>query len=174
MTCCPPRVDRRAFLRTAAALTGASLLSLPATRILAAAQADAIVLSCMDYRLADDVTRFLDSLGLTDKYDHVILAGASAGAVADQFESWHGTFWSHLDVAIQLHGIQKVIVIDHRDCGAYKIAFGEAHLADPAVEMAKHAEVIREMAAEVKARHPSLAFEAYLMGLDGEAEKVAL
>lgn len=174
MTCCTHDTSRRAFLQGAAITAGAALLALPAIRVNAAGAADALVLSCMDYRLADDVTRFLDGIGLTNRYDHVILAGASAGVISDKFEGWHETFWSHLAVAIQLHGIHKVIVIDHRDCGAYKIAFGPEHAADPAKELEVHTTVLREMAAAVKEKQPGLAFEAYLMGLDGKAEKVAL
>lgn len=169
--CLHPTADRRTVLRLAA---GAAMLLAAPVASRASGAAEALVLTCMDYRLADDVHRFLDSRGLTNRYDHVVLAGASAGAVHEAFPDWHATFWSHLDVAIRLHGIHKVIVIDHRDCGAYRIAFGDAHTADRATETGTHAGVIARFAAEVAEHHPGLEVEAWLMGLDGTAEPVPL
>lgn len=34
----------------------------------------------MDYRLTDDTVAYMEGHGLHDKYDHVVLAGASLGA----------------------------------------------------------------------------------------------
>jgi len=82
---------------------------------------EALLLSCMDYRLIDDIVRYMDGRGLTNQYDHVILAGASLGVLNDQFKNWGKTFWDHLKVSIDLHHIKRVILMDHRDCGAYKV-----------------------------------------------------
>lgn len=163
-------LGRRAFLTLATFASGATLLR--ATPALASGSAEALVLSCMDYRLADDTHRILDGMGLTDKYDHLVLAGASAGVMHDSFAEWHETFWSHLDVAIELHGVHKVIVMDHRDCGAYKIAFGPDHAADPAAETAVHADVLTQFRDALQSRKPELGFEGYLIALDGTAERL--
>jgi carbonic anhydrase len=174
--CCAPgrpTLGRRRLLGTGVLSLVALATGAPA-RVLAAGKADALMISCMDYRLADNVHKAMDSLGMTDKYDHVVLAGASAGVVDDTFKGWHDTFWSHLDVAIDLHGIHSVIVVDHRDCGAYKIAFGPEHAADPDAEMAQHREVVALLAAQLKERKPELAFAAYLMALDGSIEPIEL
>jgi len=80
----------------------------------------------------------MDGRQLTNNYDHVVLAGASLGAVSYKFPGWDATFWEHLDVAIKLHHIRKVIVLDHRDCGAYKIVL-DKHLTGYE-EKAAHAE----------------------------------
>src|SRR5205823_13085242 len=42
---------------------------------------EALLLSCMDYRLTDQTTRYMSGRGLRDKYDHIILAGAALGAL---------------------------------------------------------------------------------------------
>lgn len=178
--CCPtpeagegPGLDRRGFIRFALA-GGAALLLDTTRRAHAGGSAEALVLSCMDYRLADDVHRFMDSLGMTGHYDHVVLAGASAGVVHPAFEHWHATFWDHLKVAIDLHHVHKVIVIDHRDCGAYKLALGPEHAADPEVEMGEHSRMIAALTARIRSRFEALEVEGYLMALDGSAERIAL
>jgi hypothetical protein len=75
---------RRNFLRLAALGAGAAVMSL-APRPASAGQTDALLLSCMDYRLVDDITRYMDSRGMANKYDHIILAGASLGAVTGKY-----------------------------------------------------------------------------------------
>ncbi|MFM1856638.1 MAG: hypothetical protein RLZ83_1947 [Pseudomonadota bacterium] len=133
---------------------------------------DVLLLSCMDYRLVDDTERYMTGRGLRDRYDHVVLAGASLGAVTSKFPAWGQTFWDHLGVAIDLHHIRKVMVLDHRDCGAYKVILGPAHLASPLSERAAHAESLNQLRAQILARHPKLDVELLLMALDGSVEKV--
>ena len=116
-------LGRRRFLEVVALGGGVSLLGLP-TGSRAAAKVDALLLSCMDYRLIHATERYMDGRGLKGKYDHVILAGASLGAITEKFPSWNKTFWEHLDVAIELHQVGKAILLDHRDCGAYNVILG--------------------------------------------------
>ncbi len=165
---------RRKFLRLAALGGGASLLAatsrLPGAR--AAGGTDALLLSCMDFRLMDDIERYMSGRGLRDKYDHVVLAGASLGAITDKYPAWNKTFWEHLDIAIKLHNIHTVIVMDHRDCGAYKVILGAEHAKDPKVERDTHTAQLKELKSMINEKHPKLKVEMLLMALDGKVETV--
>jgi carbonic anhydrase len=86
------------------------------------------------------------------------------------FNDWHKTFWDNLGASIELHKIQKVIAIDHRDCGAAKIAYGEAKVANPQLETETHHAALTEFRKQVNERQPRLAVETGLMGLDGKVE----
>lgn len=134
--------------------------------------ADVLLLSCMDYRLVDETERYMASRGLRDKFDYVILAGASIGVVTDKYPAWKQTFWEHVDVAVQLHGIHKIIILDHRDCGAYKVITGEDLGKTPAKETTVHAAQLRALRRQIKAKHPKLDVELLLMSLDGKVETV--
>ena len=138
-----------------------------------AGQTDVLLLSCMDYRLVDDTERYMTERGLRDKYDHVILAGASLGATTDKYPAWNQTFLDHLDVAIKLHHIKKVIVLDHRDCGAYKVILGEDYAKDPEKEKSVHAERLSSLANIIKTKYPELEIELHLMDLAGNVEKIS-
>ena len=168
-------VGRRTILRIGAIGGGLALVALarPGGIGRAAGATDALLLSCMDYRLVDETERYMSGRGLRNKYDHVILAGASIGAVTDKYPAWNQTFWEHLEVAIQLHQIHQVIVMDHRDCGAYKVLLGEDLSKDRAKETAVHAEKLRELRQRINAKHPKLEVELLLMNLDGTVEKIA-
>lgn len=169
----PASAPRRAFLRLAVVGAGGlAVRSWPTARLEAAGQADVLLLTCMDYRLLESVSRYMRSRGLRGKYDHVILAGAALGAVTDKFAAWGQTFWQHLDTAIELHGIHKVIVIDHRDCGAYKVILGEDLSSDPAKERSVHAVQLRKLRDDIKARHAALDVELGLMDLRGKVQTI--
>ncbi|CAO3450005.1 hypothetical protein [Azospirillum argentinense] len=178
-TCCGSlRHDsRRTFLKIAALGAGAALMAPLTSGVARAAQpggeVDALLLSCMDYRLIDDIGRYMDGRGLTNRYDHVILAGASLGALTDRKKAWGEAFWDHVAVAKQLHRIRRVMVMDHRDCGAYRVFLGTDLVADPEKETAAHAEQLRALGAAIKARHPDLEVELLLMALDGSVETIA-
>lgn len=165
---------RRLFMRIAVLGGGATLVAagLPGARVHAAGATAALLLSCMDFRLTDDTERYMAGRGLRKKYDHIILAGASLGALTEKYPAWGRTFWEHLEVAIQLHGIHKVLVMDHRDCGAYRAVLGEDLAKDPAREKSVHASKLRELGRLIKDKYPKLAVELLLMRLDGTVEVI--
>ncbi|HRD67409.1 MAG TPA: hypothetical protein PKY50_14790 [Candidatus Competibacter sp.] len=134
---------------------------------------EALLLSCMDYRLIDDIVRYMDGRGLTNQYDHVILAGASLGVLNDQFKNWGKTFWDHLKVSIDLHHIKRVILMDHRDCGAYKVILKADFSKDPQMETRVHGKFLRELMVAIHKTYPELEVERLLMDLDSAVQKVA-
>lgn len=166
------RQARREFLRLAGIGVGAALAGAAALRSANAGQTDALLLSCMDYRLMDDVTRYMDGIGMTDRYDHIILAGASLGATTSKFPAWNETFWEHLEVAIKLHHIHRVYVMDHRDCGAYKVVLNYDYGQDRSAETKIHFETLKALRSAILERHGEhiKEVELLLMGLDGKVE----
>lgn len=84
-----------------------------------------------------------------------------------RFKEWHQAFWDNLGASIQLHHIKKVIAIDHRDCGAARIAYGEAKVANPEIQTETHKAALAEFRQQVRERHPQLGVETGLMALDG-------
>lgn len=92
-----------------------------------------LVLSCVDYRLLDDLIRFLDRDNLTNRYYHVALAGAALGAVPPPQDDgdpavvapayWRQTFIDHVRATVRLtHGeLTDIYIVQHQDCGAFKL-----------------------------------------------------
>lgn len=134
-------------------------------------QADVLLLSCIDYRLPGKIARYMEGRGFAANYDHVILAGASLGAVNSVYPHWGQTFREHLELAIRLHGVRRVILLDHRECGSYRVIFG-TNLAGDA-EKAQHAQELHRLAREIRATHPEMEVETLLMSLDGSVETIA-
>jgi carbonic anhydrase-like protein len=165
--------ERRRFLGLLALGGAAALAGVPLAPAFAAGETDALLLSCIDYRLTDATTRYMDGRGMAGKYDHVALAGASLGAETGKFPAWRTTFWEHLKLAIDLHHVHQVVLLDHRDCGAYKLILGKDFSKDPKEEYEVHAKELRRLRAAIARKYPSLASELLLMALDGSVETVA-
>jgi carbonic anhydrase len=164
-----PALTRRGFGSIGAGALACGALAWPAR----AAEVDALAFSCIDFRLVDAAVKFFDGDIHPKDYDLLALAGASLGAVSPKFPSSNAAFWNHVDIAKSLHHIKKVVVLDHRDCGAYKVAFGKEFAAEHNAETAQHKSMMLQLKAALAQKHPELASEFYLMALDGTAEKIA-
>jgi len=163
------KFNRRHFVR-AVAIGGATLALAPYLALAAEGNYEAMVLSCIDPRMQEPVHKYTVDQNLTGKFSRFVIAGAAIGVVAPAFKEGHKAFWDNLDTSIQLHHIKKVIAIDHRDCGAAKIAYGEAKVANPQVETETHKAALAEFRKQVGQRHPQLGVETGLMALDGKME----
>ena len=109
-------------------------------------------------------------LDQTLEFSQFVIAGAAIGVVAEPFKDWQKAFWDNLATTVQLHNIKKVIAIDHRDCGAAKIAYGEAKVATREAENETHRAALAEFRTQVGARQPALGVETGLMATDGTIE----
>jgi hypothetical protein len=178
-TCCdggshvddrPPVLGRRRLLGLLG-IGAAGVIGSGQGAFAAGADTEALLLNCIDYRLTGATTNYMTRQHMAGKYDQVILAGASLGAKTDKFPAWATTFWDHVQIAIDLHHIRKIVVIDHRDCGAYKVILGKDLTGKAEFEM--HAAQMRALRAEIATKHPQLGVQLLLMGLDGKVEPVA-
>jgi hypothetical protein len=157
-------------------IAGLSALALGALpRTAGAAEIEALCICCIDYRLVDNAVHFFDvTRKLSHSYDIVALAGASLAAVAPAFPSSNAAFWDHVAIARQLHHIRRVVVLDHRDCGAYKVQFGSQYAGSGEPELEQHRNIMKLTKAEFERRKIDLPLEFYLMGLNGNAEQVVV
>ena len=130
----------------------------------------AMVLSCMDPRFQHLVHNHLKKKKLTGKYSAFTIAGAAVGVTHKKFKQWHKTFYDNLATSIQLHKIEKLIVINHKDCGATKIANGKKNFT-PANEKKIHQESFTIIKKQIKNRFPKLKVELNLMSLDSKITK---
>lgn len=160
--------DRRSFMKLAGAAGVA--VAFPQMGFAAEGNFEAMVLSCIDPRFPELTLNYMRSRGMVGKYSQFVFAGAAIGVVAPAFKDWQKTFWDNLEASIQLHHIPKVIAIDHRDCGAARIAYGEARVANPQAETETHRTALMEFRKQVNQRQPKLAVETGLMSLDGKVE----
>lgn len=116
--------------------------------------AEAIVITCIDYRFQEYIHNWLDKNFEAKTYDR----GAFAGA-AKSLE----IILSQIEVAYKLHHIKKVILINHEDCGAYG---NKGHLDH-------HVRDLHHAAKTIKEHFPKLEIETYYLHLNGTFESIS-
>ena len=114
-----------------------------------------MVLSCIDPRFQTKVYNYLKNKKLIGKYSSFTIAGAGIGVTHNKFKKWHKTFWDNLDVSIKLHKISRLIVINHEDCGAAKIANNKKKF-NSLIERKIHNESFKNIKKIIIKRYPYL------------------
>ena len=143
------------------------------------------LVTCVDFRLREEVCDFMKRKGLEYDYDEVVLPGASLGAINphDSLEiggappisspGWQKSFFSQLELIVNLHKIEKVILMDHLHCDFYKSVFGDKYKKSTSTMKAyhcKHLHITRKM---IKERFPKLSVDLFLMDLSGKVYRVS-
>jgi hypothetical protein len=62
------------------------------------------------------------------------------------------------------------MAMNHRDCGAAKIAYGEAKVANAQIETETHKAALMEFKKQANERQPKLNVDLGLMSIDGKVE----
>lgn len=117
-------------------------------------KAESIVITCIDFRLQEAINNWIAQNFKPGTFDRVALAGGvkSLDTIMDQ-----------IDIAVGLHHIKKVVLVNHEDCGTY----GETNTPQ------KHAEDLRSAGTKIKAHYPDLGVETYYLHLDGTFEPIS-
>lgn len=127
-------------------------------------KASVLVLACIDPRYTNDLAWYLThNEELHADYDLFCLAGASLGVTQHTHAGWKDTFFDHVQLALDLHGIEEIWCFDHLDCGMYKATLGLDKDDDPKV----HSHHMDELASLIKSKHPQLRFKKYMIEVDG-------
>ena len=133
-----------------------------------------LLLTCMDYRYAQRIIDVMDRKNLLRKYDIFVLAGAAAGA--NENETWRQVLVEHIRAARRLeHMIDQIVILEHRDCGAYKLFFKlEWDRVTPPVEEASHNEQVNKLARDLRKEFsteiPNLTIKSWLLARDEDDE----
>ena len=130
---------------------------------------EAMVLSCIDPRFQPIVFNYLKKKKLSGRYSSFTIAGAAIGVTANKFKKWHKVFWDNIDTSIKLHKIKRLIVINHRDCGAAKIINRNKDLSKTN-ETKVHKNSFKKIKKKFKKKYAKLKIEFKLISLNKRIE----
>ena len=130
----------------------------------------AMVLSCIDPRFQPIVYNYLKRKKLNGKYSSFTIAGSAIGVTSPDFKKWHKTFWDNLEISIRLHGIKKLIVINHSDCGAAKI-INRKKIFNELIETKIHENSLSKIKKKLKNKYSNLKIETILISLNKKVKK---
>lgn len=121
----------------------------------------ALVIHCMDFRFVEDIRSHLHAAGLERDYDKVSIAGGAGALLKDESRD---LVLKQIELSVKLHGVCKVLLINHQDCGAYG---GSAAFANAEQELAQHTADLKKAAEIVKNANKTLTIELFFARLDG-------
>ncbi|HBN21725.1 MAG TPA: hypothetical protein DD412_00610 [Holosporales bacterium] len=129
-------------------------------------QCDVLILSCIDYRFPHLICDYLDARGLIGNYDIFTLPGASLGACCPEYPHWNETFEEVVTLAMGLHSIKKIIILNHEECGAFQKLRGVPKKKSDEIMMHKNQVAITQ--AWLEKKFPQLDYEFLYINLSGD------
>ena len=136
-------------------------------------EAQALVLTCIDFRFLTNYAIFLQTNGLGEDYDSYIAAGGSLifnPTIDKKFPAWRKAFLEHVNLVKDIHKIKEVIVIDHLDCGMYKKTYNNPNITLEE-EKILHIGNLHNFKIFMQNEYPDLKTRTYLMNLTGKIEE---
>lgn len=118
-----------------------------------------LVIACMDYRVQSKVKDVLKALGLDEPYDYIAVAGGPQTIVNPATRSW---LTMMMRVAIEKHGVNKVVLLAHQDCAMYG---GSKMFAGWKEEEAAYAADLEKAAGCVCATFPGVSVSKHVLVL---------
>lgn len=116
--------------------------------------ADAIIVSCIDFRFQKFIRKWIDKNLKNKTFDYVGFAGATKDLE---------TAMRQIDIAVRLHSIKRVILIHHEECGAYGT---EGTFTRHKTDLLKAKRAILK-------KYPKLSVDLYYLKLSGDFETVS-
>ncbi len=123
------------------------------------------VLECIDYRFIEKNNKFLKDNFRNVLFDHFSLAGSSLGFNSNKY--WRKTCIDNINLAIKLHNIKRIVILEHSDCGAYNITYNDVTNFDLVNNSDKekeyHISNIKKCIITLKAIYPKITFSGFYL-----------
>ena len=121
-----------------------------------------MVLSCIDPRCQPKINNILKKKKLSGKYSLFSIAGSAVGVTSSKFKTWHNVFWQNLSISLKLHGIKKLIAVNHYDCGAAKLVNKQKKF-NKNIEYKIHQNAFKVLKAKLKKKYPKFKLETKII-----------
>lgn len=122
------------------------------------------LLTCMDFRFRTAIEDWAKQNNYTEDYDLISMAGAQK-SIND--EDTRAGLLKQIKISTELHNAQKVIMIAHRDCGAYG---GSKSFGSWEEELKKYTEELQKAEEIVKANYPNVDVRKLVLNFDPSGE----
>ena len=110
---------------------------------------EAVVLTCIDFRFWKETIKFIENELKIKTFDFPSLAG-SAKAINESNDAEF--VFGCISVPIELHHAEKIVIINHQDCGAYG---GSAKFnGDEKAEQEFHENELKKAKEKILAKYP--------------------
>ncbi len=117
------------------------------------------ILHCIDFRLGNAIENYKKEHALAGDCDIISVAGAAANIANPKNDIEQAFVLRQLELSKKLHDIQKIVLINHTDCGAYG---GASAFASKEEEREKHRADLQSAQETIKKLIPDVSVELSL------------
>ncbi|MFW5884803.1 MAG: carbonic anhydrase [Patescibacteria group bacterium] len=110
---------------------------------------EAVVLCCIDFRFWRETMNFVESYFKIKSYDFPKLPGSAKAIIESKGEDLAS---SCVEVPCNLHKVDKIILVNHEDCGAY--GGSKPFQGDKEAEQEFHEKELARAFRVIKSQHP--------------------
>ncbi len=108
-----------------------------------------VLVRCIDFRLGKEISNYLNTENLYGDIDIISIAG-STKSISQENNSYAE---SQVDLSKKLHNINKVILMNHTDCGGYG---GKDAFDSKEDELNQHKQDLNIAKNKLQTRHPDI------------------
>ncbi len=124
----------------------------------------AMVLTCIDPRCQPKINSIMKNKKLLGKYSLFSIAGSTLGITSKNFKNWDKVFWKNFLISSQIHGIKKLIAINHYDCGLAKM-LNKKKLLNKKIEKEIHVKSFKLLKKRFSKKYPKLKLETKIISV---------
>ncbi len=124
----------------------------------------AMVLTCIDPRCQPKINSIMKNKKLIGKYSLFSIAGSTLGITSKNLKNWDKVFWKNFSISFQIHGITKLIAINHYDCGLAKI-LNKKKLFNKKIEKQIHVKSFKLLKKRFSKKYPKLKLETKIISV---------
>jgi len=124
----------------------------------------AMVLTCIDPRCQPKINSIMKNKKLIGKYSLFSIAGSTLGITSKNFKHWEKVFWKNFSISSQIHGIKKLIAINHYDCGVAKM-FSKKKLFNKKIEKKIHDKSFKLLKKSFSKKYPKFKLEMKIVSV---------
>ena len=123
-----------------------------------------MVLTCIDPRCQPKVNSIMKKKKLKGKYSLFSIAGSTLGITSKNLKNWDKVFWKNFAISCQIHGINKLIAINHYDCGLAKM-LNKKKLFNKQIEKKIHDKSFKLLKKRFVKKYPKLKLEMKIISV---------
>jgi carbonic anhydrase len=124
-----------------------------------------LLVRCMDFRLEPAISKWLRDNSMVGDVDVISVAGACkefANVAADCVPAF---LYSQVELSYRKHGVRRVILTQHEDCGAYGT---QTAFESPAAEKSKLTSDMKRTKEILRTKYPDLQVSMFWLKRAGE------
>ena len=123
-----------------------------------------MVLTCIDPRCQPKINSTMKKKKLIGKYSLFSIAGSTLGITSKNLKNWEKVFWKNFSISYHLHGIKKLIAINHYDCGLAKM-LNKKKLFNKQIEKKIHDKSFKSLKKSFSKKYPKFKLETKIISV---------